>query len=73
MSPDDSHALARFLLIGFLRLAGVIVTLVGILIVRGVIPGYAWGGVVVIVVGLIDVFVVPQMLARKWRTPPEPK
>ena len=54
-----------------LRLAGVVVTGVGILIVRGVLPGYAWAGVVIILIGLVDVFVVPQMLAKKWRTPPE--
>ena len=69
-ADSPGHARARFLLIGVMRLLGVVVVGVGILIVRGVIEGYAWAGVVIILVGLIDVFVVPQMLAKKWRTPP---
>ena len=70
MSPEDAHARNRFLIIGMMRLLGVVVTGAGVLIVRGVLPGYAWAGVVVILIGLLDVFVIPQMLARKWRTPP---
>ena len=69
-ADSPGHALARFLIIGLMRLAGVVVVGIGILIVRGVIEGYAWAGAVIIVVGLVDVFIVPQMLAKKWRTPP---
>lgn len=71
MNETEADARTRFLIIGAMRIAGVAMVLVGVLIVRGVIPGYAWAGVVIIVVGLVDTFVVPQMLARKWRTPPQ--
>ena len=71
MNEKELDARTRFLIIGAMRIAGVAMVLVGALIVRGVIPGYAWAGVVIILVGLVDTFVVPQMLARKWRTPPQ--
>jgi len=71
VNETEADARTRFLIIGAMRIAGVAMVLVGVLIVRGVIPGYAWAGVVIIVVGLVDTFVVPQMLARKWRTPPQ--
>lgn len=71
MNETEAEARTRFLIISAMRIAGVAMVLVGALIVRGVIPGYAWAGVVIILVGLVDTFVVPQMLARKWRTPPQ--
>ena len=71
---DDALARKRWTIIQVTRFAGFALVLIGILMVRGVIAldegsgrllGYAF-----IVIGLTDGFVVPQVLARKWRTRP---
>ena len=59
----------RFLVMNAVRLAGVVMVGVGILIVEQVIPEPAIAGYVILVVGLFDIFAVPLILARKWRTP----
>ena len=66
---NEDQARSRFFVIGMLRLVGVFMVLAGILMLRGIVPG-DWAGYVLIAVGLVDTFVVPQILARKWRTPP---
>ena len=68
---SDVDARNRWLVITALRIAGVAMVLVGLLIVRQVIPEPAWAGYTILAVGLADVFLVPLVLARKWRTPPE--
>lgn len=68
---DDDQARNRYLIINAARLGGVAMVLVGILGLRGVLEYPEAAGYVLVVVGLVDVFVIPQFLARKWRTPPE--
>lgn len=68
---SDEVARNRWLVIGALRVAGVAMVLVGLLIVQQVIPERAWAGYAILAVGLADVFLVPLLLARKWRSPPE--
>ena len=67
----DDVARNRWMVISALRAAGVAMVLVGLLILRKVIPEPAWAGYTILAVGLADVFLVPLLLARKWRTPPE--
>ena len=69
--PGDEVARNRWMVINALRIAGVAMVLVGLLIVREVIPEPVWAGYIILAVGLADVFLVPLLLARKWRTPPE--
>jgi len=69
--PSDDVARNRWMVINALRVGGVVMVLVGLMIVRQVISVDAWAGYVIGAVGLADVFLVPLMLARKWRTPPE--
>jgi len=66
---SDAVARTRWLTINVLRIAGVALVLVGLLIVRQVIPEPAWAGYTILAVGLADVFLVPVLLARKWSTP----
>jgi hypothetical protein len=68
--PDnDADARARFFVIGATRLVGAVIVLAGLLGVAGklAIPEIAAYGFILF--GLFDMFVVPQVLARKWRTP----
>ena len=66
---DDRIARNRFFALGLVRIIGVASVLVGILITQNVIAASAAIGYVLVIVGLLGVFVVPQMLARQWRTP----
>jgi hypothetical protein len=68
--PDnDDQARARFFVIGATRLIGAVIVLAGILGLADKIPIPAVAAYGFIAFGLFDVFVVPQVLARKWRTP----
>ena len=67
----DEAARNRWLVINVVRFAGVAMVVIGLMIVRQVIPEPAWAGYTILAVGLTDVFLVPLLLARKWRTPPE--
>lgn len=71
--PSGDPARDRWMIIQLARIMGFAVVLLGILVARGVVDlagdanrivGYA-----LIAVGLLDGFLVPRMLARKWRTP----
>jgi hypothetical protein len=70
---SDDVARTRWAVIQFARLAGFAVVLVGILVARDVIDLAGASnrvvGYILIALGLVDGFVVPQVLARKWRTP----
>lgn len=66
----DQAARNRWLVINAVRIGGVAMVLVAILILRGVVPQPAWAGYLILAVGIVDVFLVPTLLARRWRTPP---
>jgi hypothetical protein len=73
--PPDEDARNRWMVIQVMRMLGVGLVILGILMVRGAV-GFAgevnaWVGYGLIAIGLLDGFVMPQVLARKWRTPPE--
>jgi hypothetical protein len=67
--PDPAKT--RFLLLGLVRLSGVIFAFLGIAIImkRLVEPAEIIGGVL-IAMGALDVLVLPALLVRRWRTPP---
>ena len=67
----SDHALARnrWLVINLQRVIGVGMILFGILVVRGIVDLPQVAAYVFIAVGLIDVFLVPTILARRWRSP----
>lgn len=68
---SDETARNRFMVINAVRVSGVIMVAVGMLINAGVVAAPDIAAYVLIAVGVIDVFVVPQVLARRWRTPPD--
>jgi hypothetical protein len=68
---SDEVARARWLAIGATRIAGVAMVIVGLLGLQGVFEYPAIAGYVLVGVGLLDVFLVPLVLARKWRSPRE--
>ena len=68
---SDELAPQRWMVINAVRIAGVVMVIVGLLGLQGYfeypdIAGYALVGV-----GLLDLFLMPLVLARKWRSPDE--
>ncbi|MCT2399697.1 hypothetical protein [Novosphingobium mangrovi (ex Huang et al. 2023)] len=70
MSEKDPAA-ARFAAIHITRLMGVAFVVVGLLVATGrLLPGLPdWVGYLLLANGLVDIFVIPPILIRKWRTP----
>ncbi|MCJ2177254.1 hypothetical protein [Novosphingobium album (ex Hu et al. 2023)] len=70
MSEKDPAA-GRFAAIQMTRLIGVACVALGIVFATDrVLPNLPdWVGYILIANGLVDVFVIPQILIRKWRSP----
>lgn len=60
----------RFLAIQLMRLMGAALVILGVLIAGGKIDLPVLVGYVLVLAGLVDLFVMPLVLARRWRTPP---
>ena len=73
--PPDEEARKHWMIIQAMRIMGFALAILGILMTRGVIniagEVNAWVGYGFIAIGLIDGFLMPQVLARKWRSPRE--
>lgn len=66
---NNDPARPRFFALQLMRLGGlamVIVALLGLNDVLPVPPVAAWP---LLVLGLVEIFVIPQILARQWRSP----
>jgi hypothetical protein len=68
---SEDVARGRWMVINVVRIAGVVMVMVGILGLQGVFEYPAIAGYVLVAVGLFDIFAVPLILARKWRSPLE--
>lgn len=68
-TPAKDPARARFAAITLIRMSGAALVLIGILITRGRIDLPWWIGLILTLVGVFDVFAMPLILARKWKTP----
>lgn len=73
-SPERDPAAARFAVLQMVRLTGALLALGGVLIITGKV---AWlprlpeaAGYVLIAAGLVDFFVAPLLLARRWKSRP---
>jgi len=68
---SEETARARWMAITGVRIAGVAMVVVGIFGLQGVFEYPEIAAYILIAVGVIDVFLVPQVMARKWRSPRE--
>ena len=67
-APKDP-AKARYAAITLIRMSGALFVMLGLLITERRI-GLPWAvGMVLIVTGFFDVFVMPRILARRWKSP----
>ncbi len=64
---EDARARNRFIVLNVARFGGVAIVMVGMAIIQRVID-LPWSlGVVLAVIGMIDFFVVPLLLAKAWK------
>ena len=68
--PAQDKAQGRFMVMQMLRLSGVALVIFGLVIVNGKLGLPAIVGYVLIVAGVVDSFVMPALLARRWKSPP---
>lgn len=71
MSPADERARTRFFTIGVVRLAGAITIALAVAITFGrfeAVP--AEFGYVLLLLGVVEFLVLPQLLVKRWKTPP---
>ncbi|MET0269918.1 MAG: hypothetical protein ABW173_05770 [Sphingomonas sp.] len=77
MTPEQAEALARtrFAILSAARASGVVLMLFGLWIWYGDLldtGGNARVGSILFVAGFAESLVLPQILVRRWRTPPRP-
>lgn len=67
----DQHdpAKARFLTIQAIRLSGVVMGVLGALVLGGILPLPELAGYIFLALGVFDIFILPIILAKRWRTP----
>lgn len=63
------QAKSRFLVLQVVRLTGVLLGVAGLAILAGKIDLPRIAGAVLVVVGVVDAFVAPAVLARRWKSP----
>jgi hypothetical protein len=68
---NDDVARTRWFILNLSRLAGVALVITGLLVTQGAISWPVEVGYGLILLGIVDVFVAPQVLARRWRSPKE--
>lgn len=66
---SEETARARFFLMNMMRLLGAIMIILGMLVTSGTLDWPRVVGYALLIFGLVDFFVVPLVLARKWRSP----
>ena len=67
--PDPARQ--RFIALQLLRLSGAVFALLGLLVVAKRIDMPLVAGYVFLAVGFLDLFVVPLLLAKRWKSPPQ--
>ena len=66
---NDDPARARFFALQLMRLGGLAMVVVALLGLNNVLPIPPAGSWPLLILGLVEIFVVPQILARQWRSP----
>lgn len=67
--PQSDPAKSRFIALQAIRLSGVVLGILGALILARIVDLPPVTGYIFLAVGLLDVFVIPLMLGRKWKSP----
>ncbi|MEW4448658.1 hypothetical protein [Qipengyuania sp. JC766] len=71
MTNPDDLARTRFFLMSMMRLGGAVLALIGAVLVSGRIVDAPILGYGLIVIGMVEFFFLPKLMAKRWRSPPE--
>lgn len=63
----EARAKARYAVMNIARIGGLAMVILGIAIARGLVPLPYALGVVLAVLGLLEFFFLPTLLARRWK------
>ncbi|OYX47481.1 MAG: hypothetical protein B7Y87_01040 [Sphingomonadales bacterium 32-64-22] len=69
--PAPDPAQGRWIMLQLMRLGGVLLAVGGLVIIGGAIAGPPALGYGLLLLGLFEFFVMPVMLAKRWKTPKE--
>ena len=66
--PDENEDQARnrWMVIQVVRISGVVMAILGLLMIEGIVPMPKVAGYAMLAAGLVEVFLVPTLLARLW-------
>ncbi len=64
----EAKAKSRFIMISMMQLGGALMVVAGLAVLQGVLPLPMWTAYLLLVMGLFELFVIPQMLAKIWNT-----
>ncbi|HBK15957.1 MAG TPA: hypothetical protein DDZ54_10135 [Erythrobacter sp.] len=65
---DHDQAKARFLTIQAVRLSGVVTAVLGALVLGGILPLPEIAGYILVALGVAEIFILPIVLAKRWRS-----
>lgn len=65
---DEAQAKRRFAVLNAMRLGGLALVMFGLAITRGVIDLPRELGMGIAVIGMLDFFLLPRLLSKRWRT-----
>ncbi|MFC0588489.1 hypothetical protein ACFFF7_03595 [Novosphingobium aquiterrae] len=68
-NPDPARQ--RFIVLQLMRLSGAFFALLGLLVIARKVDMPVVAGYVFLLVGFVDLFVVPLLLAKRWKSPPQ--
>lgn len=66
---QNDPAKARFFMIQGVRLSGVIMGVIGALVLGQILPLPTFVGYLLLALGAVEIFILPLVLAKRWRTP----
>ena len=69
--PSPDPAKSRFITLQALRWAGLACVVVGLMVLRGKIAWPEIAGYLLVLNGLFDALILPPLLARRWKSPPQ--
>ncbi|MFZ1741609.1 MAG: hypothetical protein WAT93_02080 [Pontixanthobacter sp.] len=69
LPPGEALARKRFYTLSIIRLIGAISVMLGMMAAGGLSGWPIWIGYVLLIIGFGDFYIIPRMLAKRWRTP----
>lgn len=67
--PSDDPAAGRFWMLQLMRFGGILLVVGGVVILSGRIAGPEVLGYGLVILGAFEFFVLPMMLAKRWKSP----